>query len=80
MLGSIGNWLLSGENQNLIFESGDKLWRSIQDNFIKFIKDHGGNAVKYSTPDFQLRPNYDIIKKYLRKEISRDQLKQMMGC
>jgi hypothetical protein len=54
---------------------------SIQQNFINFIINNGGSAEKYqSMPDLELRPNYDAVEKYLRKEITNDQLKQIMGC
>ncbi len=61
-------------------DMADKLWRSLQDGMIKFIKDNGGNAEKYQTPDIILRTDFDAVKQFFQGVISKDELKKKLGC
>jgi hypothetical protein len=62
------------------FEEADALWRTLQTKMMMFINSNGGNAGYYSNNETILRPDWFIIKRYLRNEISLQQLRDMLGC
>jgi hypothetical protein len=62
------------------FEKADRLWTSLQDKMVAFIINNGGYAEKYSQPNFILRPQWDDVDLYLKKQIPLDELKRRIGC
>jgi hypothetical protein len=47
---------------------------------VAFIINNGGYAEKYSQPNFILRPQWDDVDLYLKKQIPLDELKRRIGC
>lgn len=71
--------LIPGLNSG--FDEADALWRSLQDKMINFIEQNGGHAAKYDqTPDVTFRPPWLVFEKFLKDEITLQQLKQVLGC
>lgn len=52
--------------------------RKLQDGMIKFIKDNGGNAEKYPTPEIILRTDWDWVKQYFQGIITKDELRKKL--
>jgi hypothetical protein len=69
-----------GNYNNTGFKIADELWSGIQEEFIKFVKNNGGDASYYSEKKIIARPNWNDVKDFLRGNISFDQLKQKSGC
>lgn len=69
-----------GNYNNAGFKIADELWSGIQEEFIKFVKNNGGDASYYSEKKIIARPNWNDVKDFLRGNISFDQLKQKLGC
>lgn len=76
----LGNTLASYFKQDG-FTKADILWRDIQSNFLNFINNNGGTANKFvGLPDFIVRPNWSNVEKYLKKQITFEQLRRSLGC
>lgn len=70
----IANGLFGG------FEKGDSLWISVIDNMLLFINNNGGQSNYYSQKNYTARPVWSEVRRYLKKEISFQQLKISLGC
>jgi hypothetical protein len=53
---------------------------TMQGNMINYINTHGGHAEYYGKKNYTARPNYDLVKDYLRGKITLAQLKSKIGC
>ncbi len=57
------------------------LWTGIRDNMKQFIIDHGGAAENYeASDDITVLIDYELVTKYLKKEIDLDALKRAVEC
>lgn len=71
------NWAMN----NISFKEADKLWENIQENFINWVNNlPGGQASTFPQKKILARPDWDDVKKFLRKEIDFNALKQKLGC
>lgn len=62
------------------FAAADQLWTNVQENIIAFINARGGGSSFYTIHKHIARPDWDDVKKYLKKEITFQQLKEALGC
>ena len=65
---------------NIGFSAADNLWRNVQKNMVNFINNNGGQAALFSPGEITARPDWDKVKKFLKGEISYDQLRIDLGC
>lgn len=71
------NWAMNG----ISFTEGDKLWEDVQQNFIKWVNNlPGGKADYFSKKKIVSRPDWDDVKKFLKKEITFNELKNRLNC
>lgn len=66
--------------QNHVFDAGGVLWTNVQRKFITFINQNGGSADLGNPVNIEARPKYILVEKFLRKEMSLDSLKSILGC
>jgi hypothetical protein len=62
------------------FDRADELWTGMQNNLIQFINDNEGSANNYTRPNYITRPNWFSIQAFLKKQITLQQLKDILGC
>lgn len=66
---------------NISFTESDKLWENVQQNFIAWINTlPGGQADYFPKKKIVSRPEWDDVKKFLRKEITFNELKNRLNC
>lgn len=62
------------------FEKADALWSFVQNKVIEYCNSNLGTAAFYSNHKNIARPKWDQVSKFLKKEISFQQLLVAMGC
>ncbi len=65
---------------NNIFNGADALWNNMQEKMMLFINSHGGQATPYAQRSYIARPKWDAVQQYLKKQISLQDLKTVLGC
>lgn len=64
-----------------IFDGGDDIWTDVQNNFKNWINSlPGGQATNYTPNKIISRPEWNDVKKFLKKEINYQDLKIALGC
>jgi len=63
---------------NISFSAADELWQSVQQGMIQFVETHYG--IIYDPQQAIIRPKWSIIKKFLKKEITLQQMKAELHC
>lgn len=64
------------------FNEADALWSGVQDQIIQFCNfpANMGQASLFAQRSYIARPRWSDVEKFLRKEITFQQLRQIMGC
>jgi hypothetical protein len=65
---------------NYGFNKADELWTNVQQNLKNYINSNGGSANLYVQQKYVARPDWDLAKKYLLKQITYNQYKALLGC